>query len=292
MALSEQWKKIKDNWLIIVAVIALLLLMNIGGFTGSSYSKMASVSQGFGEASYDMESYAGSRGYIAPSSDFAPGVEERKITRTASMSTEVERGQFNSAQQSIKDMISASDSYLINQNVQKYGAGRKEYYQGWYDIRVDTKKYDALVSQLKGIGKVQSFSESANDVTGQYTNAEINLETEKARLQRYQEMYAEAANVGDKLNINDRIFDQERTIKYLEDYLKHIDERIEYTTIRLSLVEKRSGYANVALVKFSALVEDLVGSFNALLAFIFTILPWAVAVLIVALVWRFAKRKK
>jgi hypothetical protein len=292
MALKDQWKTVKNNWLIIVVVLALFLFMNIGGIGNLSYSAKSIVSQGMIDESYDSSGYNSARGSIvSPGTSFAPDVTERKITKSASLSTEVERGQFDSAQKSLKDMISSTDSYILNENVNKYGTDRKEYYQGSYDIRVDTKKYDALISQLKSIGEVQSFSEHANDVTGQYTNAEINLEIEKARLQRYKDMYAEAKDVGDKLNINDRIFDQERTIKYLEDSIKNIDERIDYTTIHLSLTEKRSGYADVILVKFSSLIKNFVDSFNALLVFVFTVVPWAVLVLIVAFVWKLVKRK-
>jgi hypothetical protein len=293
MGIKDQWKKIKDNWLIIVLVLALLLFMSIGGVQNASYSAKNFVSQGMGEAAYDSDYSGGARSPTAsPQAGFAPDVQERKIVKSASMSTEVEKGGFASAQQQLKDAISSSGSYILDENVYKYGNSRQEYYQGSYDIRVDTKKYDALVAQLKGIGKLQSFSESTDDVTGQYTNAEINLEIEKARLERYKGMYDEAKDVKDKLDINDRIFAQERTIKYLEDSIKKIDERIDYSTIRFSLNEKQSGYANVILVKFSSLVGNLVDSFNALLVFLFTIAPWAVAVLIVVIVWRFVKKRK
>jgi Tfp pilus tip-associated adhesin PilY1 len=292
MAIKDQWKKIKDNWLIIIVVLALFLFMNLGGVQNLSYSTKGLVSQGIGDESYDSIGYNGARSSIvSPTTDFAPDVTERKITKSASLSTEVERGQFDTAQKSLKGMISSSDSYILTENVNKYGTDRKEYYQGSYDMRVDTTKYDALISQLKSIGEVQSFSESAKDVTGQYTNAEINLGIEKARLQRYQEMYAEAKDVKDKLDINDRIFDQERTIKYLEDSIKNIDERVDYTTIRFSLTEKRSGYADVVLVKFSSLIENLVDSFNSLLVFIFTVIPWAILFFIVLFVWKLVKKK-
>jgi hypothetical protein len=291
MALKEQWKKIKENWLIIVVVIALLLFMNIGGVQNLSYSLKSSVSQGLNEAAYD--SIGGRSGYApSPESSFAPDVTERKITKSASLSAEVEKGKFQSAQQRLKDMISSSDSFILNENVYKYGNDRQEYYSGSYNIRVETKKYDALISQLKSIGKVQSFSEYTTDVTGRYTNVALNLETEKARLQRYNEMFAEAKDVADKITLNDRIFDQERTIKYLEDSIKNIDERIEYTTISFSLTEKRSAYADVILVKFSSLIKNFVDSLNALFVFLFTIIPWAAIVIIAVIVWKFVKKKK
>jgi hypothetical protein len=289
MALSNQWKTIKDNWLIIAAVIGLLVFMNIGGLRNISYSAKSLA----GDAAY-APSYDESRSDFMPtpqSGSFAPEVEERKIVKTASMSTEVEKGGFAAGEQRLKDAVSSTGSYLLNDNVNKYGTGWGEYRSGSYQIKVDTAKYDTLVSQLKAIGEVQSFNENARDVTGQYSNAEINLDIEKSRLVRYQQMYAEAKLVADKITLNDRIFDQERTIKYLEDSIAQIDERIDYTTVSFTLNEKQSGYANVAFVKLSALVQNFVDSVNSLLSFIVVVLPWAVAALIGYLIWRLVKRK-
>ena len=78
------------------------------------------------------------------------------------------------------------------------------------------------------------------------------------------------------------IFDQERTIKYLEDSLKNIDKQVDYSTIYVTLNEKQSEYANIVFVKFSELVKRFVGSINSLLTLIFVVVPYAVAV---AILW-------
>ena len=198
---------------------------------------------------------------------------------------------MGSNEDQLRNIISASDSFILSENVYKSGTERKAYLRGSYEIKVETGKYSALIAQLKSIGKIQSFNENARDVTGQYTNTGINLEIEKTRLDRYMKMYDEAIKVEDKINLNDRIFDQERKIKYLEDSLKNIDKKIEYSTVYFSMNEERSEYANVVLVKFSELVRTLVGSFNGLLGFIFVIIPWALFILIVKVIWNFIKRR-
>jgi len=292
MAIKDQLNKIKENWLIVVIIIALFLFMNMSGSPSVSYATRSYASEGMAQAEYAAYDMAGSS-YIPPvyESDFAPDVEERKIIKTASLSTEVERGTFHSNEKRFKDMITASDSFILNENVNKYGTKRKEYYQGTYSLRVDTTKYDALISQLKDIGEIQSFNENTVDVTGRYTNTEINLELERSRLERYKEMYAEAEDMEDKIELNDRIFNQERVIKYLEDSLKRTDERIEYTSIYFTLKEKRSEYADVVWVKVSALAKSFVDSVNALLTFIFTIIPWAIIAVLAFFGWKFFKKK-
>jgi hypothetical protein len=166
--------------------------------------------------------------------------------------------------------------------VNRYGTELFSYHIGYYSIKVETSKYDAVVTQLKDIGKVESFSENVVDVTGTHTDLKVQLATEKERLKRYQEMYNEAEDVEDKIMLSDRIFNQERTIKWIEQRIENIEKDVSYSTISVTIKEKQSGYANIALVKFSALVKAFVNSVNSLLSFVFAILPWAVGV---AILW-------
>jgi hypothetical protein len=293
MSMKQQWKKIKENWLIIAVVLVLLVFFNVGG--------MGDVTQSFKAASYGsganyemadmaMESmaYMPSRSY---SGNFAPEVEERKITKSASMTTEVEKGNFQSAEQQLRSILTTSDSFITNENINKFGTERKEYFQGNFQIKVETTKYEAVIGQLKTIGEVEAFNENTQDVTGTYVNKEINLQLEKERLQRYRSLYEEAEDVEDKLNLNDRIFNQERTVKYLEDALNRIDQKIEYSTIQFTLREEQSDYADVVWVKFSDLIESLVQSFNSVLSLLFTAIPWAILALVGWVIWRVVKRK-
>jgi len=293
MAIKKQLQTIKDNWLI--AVIVLVLFMFLSG----GMNMFGSMSRSLGSANFAMQemamdSYSG--GYAKSNSyyesDFAPEVEERLITKTTSMSTEVKRGMFDDAETKLNSIIKSSDSYLLNQNSRKNGVGLAAYKSGSYTIKVDSEKYDAVIAQLKEIGDVKSFSENARDITASYTNTEVEIEVEKARLKRYEEMYKEAEIIEDKITLNDRIFNQERTIKYMEDRLKNLGNKVDYSTVQLSISEERSSYANIVLVKFADLIKGMVSSFNSLLRIIFSLIPWAIAVWIITAVVKLVKKKK
>ena len=230
--------------------------------------------------------------YPAVDGDFAPEVTDRKIVKTAYMTNEVKRGTFKEAETRFKAIIKASDSYLLNENVNKYGKGISEYYSGYYSIKVETGKYDALALQLKEIGEVKSFSEDSTDVTGQYTDLEVELSAEKERLKRYQAMYDEATEVKDKIDLNDRIFNQERRVKYLEEAIANIDTRVDYSTISFTLNEKQSEYTNIVVVKLSEMVRNFVNSFNSLVNLIVFIIPWAIAIGLITWIFKLIRRKK
>jgi len=224
--------------------------------------------------------------------DFAPEVEERKIIKSASISSEVDRGEFMEAEQDLKNIISATDSFILNENVNRYGPKNKKYFQGSYQLRIDSSKYESIISQLKNLGEVQHFSENTQDITGGYTNSEINLEIEKSRLERYRQMYEDAESIADKLQISDRIFNQERTVKYLEDSLKNFDQRIDYVTVYFTLTEEQSKFSNIAFLKLSEIVKRFIGNFNSLIYLIFSVIPWAIFALIVWFVWKIRKKRK
>lgn len=295
IAIKEQFNKIKENWLIIVLVVAVFAFMNLGG-CGSSplmdYGSEKSLSYPMAESMATSSSSREMSSVYYENDDFAPEVEEKIKVKTTNMATEVERGTFHDEAAKLKNIIQSSDSYLLNENVNKYGTERKSYYAGSYTIKVDTKKYDSVISQLKNIGEIKSFSENERDVTGEYTNLEIELEIEKERLERYEEMYAQASKVDDKINLNDRIFNQERRIKYLEDRIENIDKRVDYSTVYFRIDEKRSKYANVVFVKLSELVKSMVSSFNNLIQLTFVLTPWAIALALIAVIFRMSRKHK
>ena len=290
MTLKDQFKKIKDNWLILILIGAGLFFVFFS--TGGGYYSSQSFSEGMFsknmDLAYDRSSAYG--GYY--DSDFAPDLTERKITKTGSLNTEVSKGTFEQSHGAILDIAAGSHSFILSQNVQSYGSGWRLYKRGTYTLKVETGAYDSVVSSLRGIGKVITFNEDSQDITARYSNTEIEIQTERARLARYESMYLSATEVSDQITLSDRIFEQERKIKYLEDSLTNLDRRIEYSTISVTLSEKRSEWAYITFVKLSQLIKSFVMSLNAFLGFFFVIIPWAIAAGIIWLIVHMINRKR
>jgi len=282
MSFKEQLIRLKENWLIILLVVVAFLVLTFLVSNGTSYSARDSFAMN--DSAMYSKSMESAGGYgLSYSQDFAPEVEDRKITKNSSLSLEVKGGEFTFADSKVKSIVSSSDSIVLNESLNTRKNGNKEEFYASYSIKVESSKLDSVVSQLREIGKVTYFTENENDITGSYTNREIELEVERERLLRYQEMYNSAEKISDKIELNDRIFNQERTIKYLEDSLKNMDQRVDYSTINLNISEKYS-YSNIALVKLSDLVRSFVNSVNALLKFLFVIIPFAIVGWIIYLV--------
>src|SRR3989344_2555885 len=291
MTIKEQFTKIKENWLIVLLLAVVLVLFM--GLPVTETLQQGLFQDGFAERAYggiaaDSKIGIGMPSPIYYDSGFSPEVQDRKITKTASLATEVERGSFKEAESKLKGIIKTADAFLLNENAQKYeyGDGRRSYYSGTYTVKVEEGKYAAVVSQLKEIGKVVSFSESTDDITEQFVDLESVLISEKERLVRYQQMLKEATAVEDKIQLSDRIFNQERTIKYLEEQLKSTGERVTYSTVYVTITEKQSEYVDAVLVKFSELVTKFINSLNNLLKLVVGLIPYAIVTVLAWLGWK------
>lgn len=298
MSFKEQLEKIKDNWFLLVLAIIIVMIMLF------TMSGLGSISRGYSSTNYAMEvssdsmsAYVGSPSYYgynqpAGPSTFSPEQIYRQVIKNSNMGLEIKVGKFQETDTQLKSYISSKGAFILKENINTNTANNKYIYTGSYTIKVKVSDYDSVISQLKTLGKVTSLNEGEDDVTGKYTNNKLELEVEKERLERFQEMYAQATKMEDKLNLNDRIFNQERTIAYLEDSLKSIEERVDYSTINLTIREK-SDYIGIAFIKLATLVKAFVSSTNALLQFIAGILPWAlVAGVVYFIVVAIKKRNK
>jgi len=267
-------------------VVILILFMSSGGNVFRSFSSsFISTENKFADSGIATEMLA--RG-IAPSFnvDFAPEVEERQITKTTNIASEIDRGEFKEAETKVLDVVKVSGSILLNQDISKRGKGKTGYSVGRFTIKVDTEKYDSIISQLKSIGKTTSFNENQRDITQQFDNLEIEIDSEKSRLQKFQQQLQQTNEAEFKIQLTDRIFNQERRIKYLEDSLKNAGNRVAYSTIYLTITEERSSFSNIVFIKFGDLWRSFVNSLNSMLKFLFYIVPWLVAFLILRFVYR------
>lgn len=285
-SIQKQIKAIKENWLLLGIAIILMLVLSgvnpVGG--GASFGKATSL------AGYDSapEMAVMGRAYYPDEGGFAPDVVERIITKSSYLSTKVGNGEFKGESARVKSIISSSDAFLLNEDVRKNGEGRRAYYTGRYQIKVDTAKYGDVVLQLRAIGEEDSFTENMDDITERYTDLELELEVEGERLERYQSMYKEAALVEDKIELNDRIFNQERRIKYLTEALEGMGQRVDYSTISLTLTEEQSYFSGLSELK--ELVRSMIGSLNSLVNFIFVLVPWVLAALVLWLAYTKVKK--
>lgn len=281
-------EQVRRHWIAILLLIALLWVA--GGILGGGNLLSKTISSQSAEMIGDASSARG--GYYYPGypvqDGFAPEEEERKIEKSAAITTEIERGGYAAAEQRMQGVVGSADGLLLNQNVRKYSGDSRI---GTYDIKVPAGNYETATEQLQEIGELESFSESARDVTGNYLRIEDEVASERARLARYKALYDREGSLEERLQLEDRIFDQERRVKALENRLEGMSDRVEYSSISFTIREERSGYEKIGFVRLGDLVRSFVTSTKGVLYTIAYLLPWAILIGVIALVVRFFRRK-
>ena len=284
MAISKQIKTIKENWLIILGLFVIILIINSGADLVN-----ISKSVGYGGATYNEEQGIVSSDYFG--NNFEPEVTERIFVKTVSSSLEIKRGRFDSAIILLKNQISDAEGLVLNENINSIGEGITKRRIGYYSIRIPEDEYPSFISDVKTLGKVESFSENLEDITGAYISLSDTLELEKEKLERYEQLYKESSSLEDKLSLTDRIFQQERTIKYLEELIENKGQQIEYVTVTVSLNEKQSSLIGISFVTLGAILKNFINSLNKLILLVVWILPWALIILIGRIIWKAVKKK-
>jgi bacterioferritin (cytochrome b1) len=297
MSVKDQFIKLKENWLLvlillIVLVVAIPLISGVGSSIRGLGSTSYSMDSALGGAYTESYSKMSNSYYPGTTNSFAPGVTDRLVTKNASSSIEVQRGTFNQAQSRLEDYVKTMDGYLLNASSNLNGDRKaNQYYSGYYTIKVESKKYSSFVNQINNLGKVTYFNESTEDVTGEYTNLSSELKAEQDRLSRYKAMFADANIMQDKITLSDKIADEQRTIDYLQTQLENVNNQVSYSTINVSLTEKQSGYAQIAFIRFSDLIRNLVNSASLVLKIIFFLVPFGILALIIWGIVRITRRK-
>ena len=279
MALKNQFQKLKENWLLLALVVVVLVVFSGLNPTQTFTNKIAM------DESVDLTA-SRSSSFVPYYDNFAPEAAQRFITKTSSLSTEIKRNTFQETDSKVKDLTKGFNAIIINENQNKNGEGKTSYLSSSYTMKVETSKYDSLVSQLKTIGEITYFNENSDDITEQKLDLQTSLEAERERLARYKQLLETAQTTQEKIELTDKIFEEERTIKYYEEALENINNQVSYSTVYLTITEKRSDFANAAFIKFSQIVTSFVDSINSLINLIFVLIPWAIALLIIWLIYR------
>lgn len=285
MNLKDQFSKIKDNWLIILVVLVLILFLNKIPVSYNPLSKVDNTESLDVSAGYD------SGRFIDGSESFYPDIEDRLITKTVYLSSEVGYGEFFKSETDLKNIASRYEVLILNENTYKTGPQSRQTNVGNYMIKVESEKYDSFIEEVKNIGEIESFNEQAEDITGSVKDLEIELSAEKERLTRYKNLLTEAKSVEEKIRLTDLIFDLERRISYIEESLQNQELRVQYSTVQVTLQEKESAFANATLTSLSRIIGAFVESINSIILLIAKIIPYAIAVFIIWLIVK-ALRKR
>ncbi|MBP3646955.1 MAG: DUF4349 domain-containing protein [Clostridia bacterium] len=239
----------------------------------SSASSSDSVAGGYGSA-------------IAPQAQ-----ENRKIVRTADLT--VRTTAFDEAQEAARSLLASMGGYV--ENLYQYGETVRRVS---LSMRVPSDRLDEFLTGAEGLGRVTDRSESATDMTTQYVDNQARLETLYAKRDRLNELLLKAEDVADLIEIESAIADTQYQIDSFESSQRSIDSRVDMSYVNLTIIEETPASTAVADVtlteRLSAALKasvEWLGEFGRnVLVFVVMILPVAVPLAVVVIVWRLIAR--
>jgi len=242
----------------------------------------------------------------APAGDkgLAKASEERMIVRTARLSLVVKDAEESLAQ--IKSIVSALDGYVADTRMWR----EEEQLRGSVTVRVPAESLDDALARFKALAvRVESESDSSQDVTEEYTDLSArlrNLEaTEQELLELLKTVREKTGKAEDVLAVHRELTNIRGQIEQLKGRMQYLERTSAMAAVTIELIPdvlarpigvgswQPSGTLAGAL---RSLLQTLRFIVDAAIWIVFYILPVAIILLIpfgiVWLIWRRRRKEK
>ena len=164
--------------------------------------------------------------------------DSRKIIRHMSM--DLETRTFTEAIQSIQTAVAEAGGYIESQNQEGYSLGSRSRYQERYaniQARVPSAKLDEVARSVGGFCNVLSQSESMDDITDSYYDAQAHLKSLQIQEERLLAILEKADKLEDIITLESALSDVRYQIESLTASLRRMDSQVAYSYLNISLRE-------------------------------------------------------
>ena len=178
-----------------------------------------------GDMSYEYENK--SEGLVT---DPSQNTGNAKLIYRATMS--LQTTEFDETTAKIQKMVEEYGGYIEYSDL--YGS---TYRTRNFTARIPAEKYTAFVNAAEGIGKLTNFSESVENISSQYYDTELRLQSAKNRLAQLEELMKQCENMEDMITIQNAITDAQYEIDYYSGTLRQYDNLVGFSTVSLYIQE-------------------------------------------------------
>ncbi|MER5962706.1 DUF4349 domain-containing protein [Streptomyces sp. NPDC002057] len=243
-------------------------------------------------AAADGSAGAGAEKAPAETSTKAPAPQH--VIRTASLSVEV--GDVAKALATARRVAAGAGGHVENETTER---GDDTYVTSHIVLRVPQERYDSVLGELAGTGKLLARKADAKDVTEQVVDVESRIATQRASVARVRALMQRAERLADVVTLEGELSRRQADLESLLAQQSSLKDRTSLATIALDLTEKAEPRAEEAEEGRPGFGDALSGGWNALvgaLAWIGIVLaalaPWLAVALIAFAVWRYVVRPR
>jgi len=251
------------RWKIGVSIVGLVVLVVIGqGVMNPSWNLF--LHMGMGKSAESRQSLS----IVSQSPDLngAEGQADRKPASSNSLVTPLAKGVTTDALYTDQTVVPPADAGIprkithdlsltlevakiddavgkISREVQQQGGYVAESQENNSDslasaqitVKIPVDKLNGLRDSLATWGKVSDQHMLANDITNQYYDSQVRLQTLEAEEKRYLEILNQAKTVDDVLKVENALGNIRQQIEQLKGQLKLWNNQVDYSTVKLRL---------------------------------------------------------
>ena len=217
-----------------------------------------------------------------------------RLIRTGSARVEVE--DLDSALAAARALADQARGYVAGSELSE---GREGARSASLLLRLPSDSFDAFVEGLSALGQVLSVSVASADVSREYVDVETRLAVKEEIVSRLRQLAARGGALEDLLAAERELGRAVGELEALKGQLRYLDQRIDESEFRLSLIEPGaaigSGAFRPVAVAFREATETFAQSVAYLVYLFVVLLPWAILALAMWLVvrrWRRLRKQR
>ncbi|MBK3579729.1 DUF4349 domain-containing protein [Streptomyces sp. MBT65] len=276
-----------------VQVLAGLLLASalaLSGCSGGADSSTASDAGGGAQdkaAAPDTARQEGAAGSgNARDTKAVPKLTASSIIRTASLSVRVK--DVPKALDEARASTENAGGFVGNETTTRDGQGHE---RTRVVLRVPTDKYDEVLADLEGAGKLLDRSAKAQDVTDQVVDVESRITSQRASVARVRELMDRATKLSDVVQLEGELSTRESDLEALLAQQASLKDRTSLATITLSLSQNPAAKA-AAKDDSPGFVDAVAGGWHVFVTMLRwialalgAVLPFAAVAALLVVVW-------
>ncbi|MCZ0986278.1 DUF4349 domain-containing protein [Streptomyces diastatochromogenes] len=266
----------------VLAGVLLAASLALAGCSGANDSGDAKTAAG---SAAQQPGAAGAKAEGAKSAPRAPKLTPGAIIRTASLTVEVK--DVPKALDEARTTAESAGGYVGNETTSRDTEGHE---QTRVVLRVPTEKYDEVLADLQGSGKLVDRTAKAEDVTDQVVDVDSRIKSQRASVARIRDLMDKATKLSDVVTLEGELSSREADLEALLAQQASLKDRTSLATITLALSE--TPVKKAAKDDTPGFVDALSGGWHVFVTMLRwialalgAVLPFAALAALLALLW-------
>ena len=159
----------------------------------------------------------------------------RKLIKNVYINAETK--DFDGTIANIEEEVNKFDGIIDSRSQNNGGKYNNFSRNNHFTIRIPSDSLDDFINTVKNEINVTSMSDDVVDVTDNYQYTLRRQQTLINELDKLNELLKKATNVSDVVTIEEKIGDINLELQTIENSLKNLDKRINYSTVNLNITE-------------------------------------------------------